>query len=474
MRAALYIRVSTEEQVKEGFSIQGQKERLKDFVKSQGWTIHKFYKDEGYSAKNLNRPAMQELMNDIRNKQFDVVLVYKLDRMVRSVLDLYELLSLFDENSVHFKSSTEMFDTTTANGRMFITLVAAMAQWEREQLAERTVFGMERKFKEGQRNGGKAPYGYTLDENNKLIIDEKEAKWVRWLFDKVSVKGKKSLAKELNNKGIRTRTNTMWNASMVDYILNNPVYYGHLRWNYRKKKGTRTYEEIVVPGDHEAIIDEITFKDVQKQRRERKGKGFKGHSTYPFTSVLKCHRCGNNLVGGKRKRADGSEYRFYKCNGRFVYGTCDLPIIGEPVIEEEFMKHIEYIELEPEIPEEETVNKKEVEQQLKRIENRMERLKELYIDGDIDKKEYREKLELEKEKESEMIQTLQTSNEVVNPQEIIEYIRSIPSEWSHFELDQRKKIIQSIFSSISVEVLQSHTGGKGKKTLIDITDYSLV
>jgi site-specific DNA recombinase len=163
MRAVAYLRVSTEEQASEGFSLVAQEERCKSFIKSQGWDLVKEpYIDDGYSAKNLERPAIQQLINDLKNNEFDVIVVYRLDRLVRSVLDLHHLLQLFDKHQVAFKSVTEVFDTTTAMGRFFITLVAAMAQWERENLAERVLMGMERRALEGKRNGGNAPYGYRM------------------------------------------------------------------------------------------------------------------------------------------------------------------------------------------------------------------------------------------------------------------------------------------------------------------------
>jgi len=414
MKVALYVRVSTEDQAKEGYSIRGQESKLRAYADSQGWTIHDLYVDEGYSAKNLDRPAMQKMKDDIRAKMFDIVLVYKLDRMVRSVVDLYEMLHLFDENNVYFKSATEMFDTSTATGRMFITLVATLAQWERELLSERTTDGMRKRFEEGNRNGGKAPFGYDLNENGSLVINEEEARWVKWLFEEVKVKGKKALAKELNNNGIRTNKGSLWNASTVDYVLNNPVYCGGLRWNYRTKKGSRTFEEIVVPGEHEAIITETLFYEVQSARRKRKQKGFKGHAIYPFTSILKCQRCGHNIIGGSRKRSDGSRYRFYKCNGRFVYGECDLPVIGENVIEEHFISMLDIIDVDVEPPEEEKFNEKEIKQQLHKVSERIDRLEELYIEGDISKDRYREKLMREKEKESELHQTLNQKSHSVS------------------------------------------------------------
>ena len=136
MRVALYIRVSTEDQAREGYSIQAQKNKLEAYCVSQGWDVVGFYIDDGYSAKDLDRPEMKRMLKHIEQGLIDCVLVYRLDRLTRSVLDLYKLLEIFEQHNCKFKSATEVYDTTTAMGRMFITIVAAMAQWERENLID--------------------------------------------------------------------------------------------------------------------------------------------------------------------------------------------------------------------------------------------------------------------------------------------------------------------------------------------------
>lgn len=164
MLARIYIRVSTDEQAREGFSLAAQEERCRQFAQSQGWDVDKVC-DDGYSAKNLNRPAIQRAIRDVMAKKFDVLMVYRLDRLVRSVIDLHYLLDMFDKYGVKFKSVTEVFDTTTAMGRFFITLVGAMSQWERENLSERVRVGIERGFMEGNRYG-KIPFGYREKTEN--------------------------------------------------------------------------------------------------------------------------------------------------------------------------------------------------------------------------------------------------------------------------------------------------------------------
>jgi site-specific DNA recombinase len=339
MKVAVYIRVSTEEQVKEGYSIDAQKQRLSDFIRSQGWELHDYYIDDGYSAKDLNRPNVQRMMNDIRAKKFDVVLVYRLDRLVRSVINLYELLQLFDRYDVKFKSATEMFDTTSAMGRFFITLVGAMAQWERENIGERVRMGMTQKHAEGGRNGAVAPFGYDL-ENGELTVNPLEAEVVKRLFSLYQQNnGSLAIAKRFNREGVPKREIGTWNYNTVYYILNNPVYCGKVRWNYRKAHGHRTGEEVIVEGTHEAIITEEEFNEVQRMRTERATDGKVATSDYPFTGVLRCGRCGHAMVGSSRKVKNGRK-RFYRCLSRFNYGKCDMPVIAEESVYEAYENFI--------------------------------------------------------------------------------------------------------------------------------------
>ncbi|MBT2696388.1 recombinase family protein [Bacillus sp. ISL-40] len=468
MKAALYPRVSTEEQSKEGYSLAAQLDKMRAFCFSQGWTIYKEYVEEGRSAKDMERPQLQSLLSDIPH--FDVVLVYKLDRLSRNVSDINILLNTFEKNKVAFKSVTEPYDTTTAQGKLLINIFASLAQFEREQLAERTYMGMARKHEEGSRNGGRAPFGYYLDDQGKLAIDEVEAKWVRWMFEAFHTKGKKMITEELNKNGIRTRTGAHWNHSAVDYVVTNPVYYGALRWNYRTKQGNRTYEEVIVEGNHPAIITKEVYEEIKKTRKDRKNTGWKSRTVYPFSSVLRCARCGHSMSGGKRNRADGTVHRFYKCSGRFEYKICDMPVIAEDTIEQEFIKSLEYLPVETEAPDQQEVDTKEIKKELKRIEVRKARWKELYVDGDLTKKDYKEKMDAEIEKENELTRSLEINQETPTSEVINNIIENIKTKWQDISLENRKRILTTIFDTVQIECLKSHSGGSGERPVIEIKE----
>ncbi|MRX54633.1 recombinase family protein [Bacillus idriensis] len=473
MKCVIYRRVSTEMQREEGFSLEAQKSRLLSYIESQGWTLVEDYADEGVSAKNIERPALQRLIADMRLGKFEVVLVYRLDRLVRSVTDLHAMLQEFERNSVKFKSATEVFDTTSAMGRLFITMVGAMAQWERENLAERVTMGMQKKHEEGKRNGARAPFGYDIGEDGELIPNEAEAKWVRYIFEAFKTKGRKMIAQELNNNGVRTKLGALWNDFALHYIVTNPVYYGALRWNYRKTSGARTHEETVITASHVPLITKELYDEVQEVRTARKGSGFKSDTHYPFTGVIKCARCGKSFVGAKRKKKDG-EYRFYRCRGRFTYGVCDMPIIPEEVIEEEMIREFPLQEIakyaEP-IEEETDVDVEALRKELERINSAEKRLKDMYKWGDLTEVEYRGDMAALKERRSLIEDNLRTDSASLALEEIKEAFDIISENWAEMSYEGRKNIIKELISSATIEVTGAVKGGPGNRPNIKITDY---
>jgi len=183
MNCAVYTRVSTDNQAEKDFSsCEAQEEKIRAFVKSQNnWEVFKVYSDPGYTGATLNRPALQELLQDIREGKINIVLVYKIDRLTRSPKDFYQLIELFEKYEVDFISITERFDTSTSAGRLLRNIMLTFAQFERELASERTKDKMLERAKKGMWNGGIVPYGYKK-ENKKLVINSKEAEIVKLIY----------------------------------------------------------------------------------------------------------------------------------------------------------------------------------------------------------------------------------------------------------------------------------------------------
>ncbi len=475
MRCVLYRRVSTDMQAEEGFSLEAQRVRLQAYAESQGWTITGDYCDEGFSAKNTERPQMQRLIKDIKEKRFDVILVYRLDRFVRSVLDLHELLQLMDKHDVKFKSATEVFDTTSATGRLFITLIATLAQWERETIAERVHMGMTKRAQQGLRNGAPAPYGYRM-ENGMLIIDEEEAKWVQFIFSRYQTVGALTVSKELNAKGIRTKKGEWWSDFSVKYVLRNPIYTGRVRWNFENTSNgrKRSNAEIITEyqqEDFEPIIDETTFDEVQLLISKRKSNAFRSSGFYPFSGIAKCAKCGYSFSGSETAKPNGP-YRHYKCRGRINFGICDMPVISEAAIEEEFLKILTLAETEIEVEQTNDINQEEIQKQLQLLNRRKERAEELYIDGDITKTRYQKLLEEIRLEESKFNQLLARSGQTVDIGEIKAMLRNLKNEWSNTPPEVKKQVVQTLFESITIDLVDKAHGPKRAK--ISIVDYKLL
>jgi site-specific DNA recombinase len=328
MRTGIYLRVSTEEQATEGYSIDAQKHRLTQFAQINDWTISDYYIDEGISAKNTQRPELQRMLSDIKYKKIDVVLVYKLDRLTRSVSDLFTLLDYFDKHNCKFKSATEIFDTTSAIGRLFITIVGAMAQWERENLGERVKMGMEQKAREGKLSK-KDIFGYTRINGHTFEINPDEAEIVRLIFNKYinENKGMDSIAKELNETHRHIKN---WIGTSISYILKNQMYIGNLYFNKRQTGKIKT-DPILIPNIYPVIIEKDVFNKAQKLIKQRNIVGASSATKpYIFSTLLRCARCGNKLTAHYSQHGI-KKFNRYLCKNSKIH-LCDLKSISESVL----------------------------------------------------------------------------------------------------------------------------------------------
>lgn len=469
MRCAIYRRVSTDMQVEEGVSLDTQLERLESFALSQNWTVVKDYCDEGYSAKNTNRPHFQQMMNDLKNGMFDVILVYRLDRFTRSVSDLSNLLQVLDKYNVKFKSSTETFDTTSATGRMFITLVATLAQWERETISERVYDNMKSRAEKGVHQG-KSPYGYDKDEKGNLIVNEEEAEIVKYVFQSYLSRGMTSIVKDLNRKGIRTKLGNPQNYESVKYILHNHIYIGKIKW-----------DEVIsdiAQENFEPLIPLELWNNVQKTIATRKHKPVRTQRYFAFSGVVKCGRCGSYLMGREDNRGSYST-RSYTCKHRRHLGLCDLPLIPEYVIEEAFLKMIkaEYmkqIQVKKDTSQP-ALSRETLQKQLNSIAAKKDRLKILFVDiGDMTKDEYKTKLQELSKEELELYQQINAIEEDSTLGEITDTLQRLLNEWEYLEDEHKKAVINSLFEGIVVDVTKRGRAGQNPiAPTIEILDVKL-
>jgi len=349
METAIYGRVSTDEQAMEGYSIRGQVEKLKSYVSAKSWSIYDVYLDEGISGKNMiERPAITRMMKDIEAGRVKNVLVFKLDRLTRSVADLVYLIDLFKEYDCAFNSLSESIDTSTASGRMFLKIIGIFAEFERENIGERVRLGKERKAREGYTTAGaRVSYGYKRNKGDKVQqIDTKEAETVKRIFD-MYVNQNFSLTKiagTLNLEKIPSKQGGTWNTGVIINLMKNPNYIGYVR--YGKDSPERYFE---TKGKHEAIINEEMYNEAQLLLEHSK---FVSPTKKPreknyFTGFLRCGVCGKRLVphinyNNKEKKP---QYHFF-CAGRRDK-VCEAKKLSLLKFEKAFVEYVSTLNAQP-------------------------------------------------------------------------------------------------------------------------------
>ncbi len=326
----LYTRVSSRNQLDSEYSsLETQRERLEAYCKSQeNYIIHRVYEDAAYSGDSLDRPALKEMLQDIREGKLACVLAYKIDRLTRSVRDFHLLMDLLDRYAVKFVSVTQSLDTHNPMGRLLRNILLDFAQFEREITADRTRDKMYQRAQKGLWNGGNVPYGYTR-ENKRLVVNAEEASRIRFMFYRFA--DGPSLARlrdELHRRGWTTRSNKPWSKTGLDHILRNPVYCGMIRFNDQRFKGK-----------HAALIQESLFEKVQTLRRDRSHSSTKLTRVYLLKGLIRCSDCGSWMTPHytQKKHKDGSVYRisYYRCTKtmHFSNQVCRIKHINAEAVE---------------------------------------------------------------------------------------------------------------------------------------------
>lgn len=359
IRCAIYTRKSTEENLDSEFnSLDAQREAAEAYITSQrqeGWrAIPDRYDDGGFSGGTLERPALRRLLDDVEAGRVDCVVVYKLDRLSRSLLDFVKLIEVFDQHQVSFVSVTQRFDTSTSMGRLMLNILLSFAQFEREIIGERIRDKVAATKRKGKYCGGMPVLGYDVDrERKRLVVSPREAKLVRHIFERFVRAGSTTeLAKELNQQGYRTKSWTTkagklhagrtWNKAHLYQLLNNPIYLGEVR-----HKGNR------YPGEHEAIVSPEVWDQVhaifQTNHRERAART-RAETPALLRGIIRCAHC-ECAMGPTFSRRRGKLYRYYLCvhaskNG---YDSCPVRSLSAGEIERVVINQLRRVLCSPEI-----------------------------------------------------------------------------------------------------------------------------
>ncbi|MGO5676657.1 recombinase family protein [Bacillus subtilis] len=319
---AIYCRVSTEEQATEGYSITAQLQTLRQYTQLYGWQIAGEYVDEGISGKDIKgRPAMKRLVADVEKDKFQAVLVWKISRLSRNMLDTLTLLDKFEDYGVKFISYSENFDTGSPIGRLVVQLMASIAEMERNTLSENVKLGMKQRALEGSWNGG-VVFGYDTVKKE-LVISEKEAEVVKLIYQMyANGKGLRAISNYLNKAGYKTKRNRHFSINSVAQILDNVIYNGKIswlkveNWDTKRRRG-KNPNPILVDGKHEAIISDELWSVVQSRRKSKSFKQRQSNEPFLLSGLLRCPDCGQGMVPSittyTRKDGTKRKHRYYVC-----------------------------------------------------------------------------------------------------------------------------------------------------------------
>ena len=463
----LYMRVSTEDQAREGFSLPEQKERLEAYCKFKGFVIKDYYTDAGISAKTGNyRPEFERLKEDIKSKKINTIIALKQDRITRSIFDWEELMRFLEENDAYLDCVNDDINTTNANGKMVSRILMSVSQQEIERTSERTKVGLAGAIKQGH-IPHQAPLGYK-HENKKLVIDHLTKDVVIRIFE-LYHKGMsyQKISTLFNKEQVLGKTN--WRDSSIVAILENEIYKGDFVHGKRTKHPTY-YENVVEP-----IVSKEMWEECQVQKKKN-SKSYQRTLTYLFLQKLRCPKC-NRILGGKAtQKKNGNIYYYYYCH------DCKINF-KESLVEEYFNDFVnELVEYDsvvnqfflPMIKQKFDEPQEELKKDINKQKDKLERIKRAYINGVFNLEEYNDERKLVESPLEKLQNELDeaTSCETLNftPQDIllkrdIDYINKVKLEkeykertktWKDYTREEKSELIMKYVDDIKLGILNNY------------------
>ena len=465
--AGIYIRVSTEDQAREGFSLGEQQEKLEQLCKYKDYKIFKIYKDAGISAKDMeHRPAFQQMLQDMRAGKINYIVAYKLDRVTRSVRDLEVLISDLEKHNCYLVCDRDDVNTSTANGRFFVRMLTVLSQLEIEIVSERTKFGLTGAIKCGH-IPGTCPLGYKRDKSKKVIIDETTKDVILRIFN-MYLEGKsfQIIANILNEEKVLAPKH--WTDATIEKIINNKIYVGDYE-RYKRVAKEQGIETVVYHDVVEPIITRAMYEDVQRQK-EINQRTYCRYRIYIFMQKLVCPKCGKTMTckgaGGKKKK-----YMYYHCDDCKLY-------IREDLVEQEIMPLImSLIEYDmtvkkyfyPVLADKKEKDTSKLDKEISSLQSQKNRIKEAYLKGIVQVEDFSEDYKIIEEKlnalEQKRLETIDLNKQTFNPQHLMadrdvekeKLIRSnkfydmLISEWNNKNKEEKQEFISKFIESITLE-----------------------
>lgn len=460
------VRVSTEDQAREGFSLGEQKEKLLQLCSFKGYEVFKIYEDAGISAKDMeHRPAFQEMLSDMKKGKINYIVAYKLDRVTRSVRDLEELISVLEQYNCFLVCDRDDVNTSTANGRFFVRMLTVLSQLEIEIVSERTKFGLNGAIKSGHLPGV-LPLGYKKDGNKKTIIDETTKPVIERIF-KMYLEGKsfQQISNIFNEEELLKPKK--WKDTTIQKIIDNKIYMGdyeqYKRIAKKEKKEPITYMNVVEP-----IISRAMWEECQHQK-EKNQRTYTRDRVYLFFQKLECPSCHRIMKckgsGGKKKK-----YMYYTCE------KCHINYREDKI--EDLLSNFIYDMVEydmavkkyflPVLADHKPTKTDDIDKEIKQLEKQKERIKKAYMSGIVEIEDFSEdykliedKLEILEQKKNE---SLDLDNMTFSPQQLmadrdieretmirLDTLNSIvKTNWERKTKEEKQEFISKLVESIII------------------------
>ena len=466
--AGVYIRVSTEDQAREGFSLGEQEEKLLQLCNFKELEVYKVYKDAGISAKDMeHRPQFQEMLQDMKEGKINYIVAYKLDRITRSVRDLEELISVLEQYNCFLLCDRDDVNTSTANGRFFVRMLTVLSQLEIEIVSERTKFGLNGAIKSGH-IPGQRPFGYTKSEDKKMIVDNATRPYVEKIFD-MYLEGKSfgQIANYFKENNIYPKKK--WRDTTIQKIIDNKIYMGDYE-QYKRIGKQENLEPIVYMNVVEPIISRAKWEECQRQK-ERNQRTYTRDRIYTFFQRLKCPSCGRIM---KCKGSGGTKrkYMYYTCE------DCHINFNENHV--EELLESFIYDLLEYDmavkkffLPILEDKNNKidttTIDKEIRNLEKQRDRIKQAYIKGIVEMEDFKEDYKLIEDKlanlENKKLELVNLETFNYSPHELLaerdlereKMIRLdtlnslLKSKWNDMDKSEKQEFISKFIDTIEIK-----------------------
>ena len=466
--AGVYIRVSTEDQAREGFSLGEQEEKLLQLCKFKELEVYKVYKDAGISAKDMeHRPQIQEMIKDMKEGKLNYIVAYKLDRITRSVRDLEELISVLEQYNCFLLCDRDDVNTSTANGRFFVRMLTVLSQLEIEIVSERTKFGLNGAIKSGH-IPGQRPFGYKSADDKRMVIDNATRPYVEKIFD-MYLEGKsfQQIANYFKENNIYPKKK--WHDTAIQKIIDNKIYMGDYE-QYKRIGKQENLEPIVYMNVVEPIISRAKWKECQRQK-ERNQRTYTRDRVYTFFQRLKCPNC-SRIMKCKGSGGTKRKYMYYTCE------HCHINFNEDHV--EHLLRDFIYDLLEYDMAvkkfflpvlEDKTnnIDTTSIDKEIRDLEKQRNRIKDLYIKGIVEIDDFKEDYKLIEDKlanlESKKLELVNLETFNYSPHELLaqrdlekeKMIRLdtlntvLKTKWNGMDKSEKQEFISKFIDTIEIK-----------------------